>query len=93
MLQLVTGWDSTPEELRESVQRIATAKKLFNIRAGWQPSEDTLPARFFQQQPSDGGAPVIDRTAVEAAIRAYNVARGWTDEGWLNEGAIAAVER
>ena len=45
MLRLVTGWDVTADELCQTARRIVTAKKLFNIRAGWKPEEDTLPAR------------------------------------------------
>src|SRR5205823_3878333 len=39
LLSLVTGWDITSDELRSSVRRIVTAKKLFNIREGWSPAE------------------------------------------------------
>src|SRR4051812_17716216 len=42
MLRYVTGWDATADELRRTAQRIVAAKKLFNIRAGWTPEEDTL---------------------------------------------------
>ena len=87
MLRLITGWDITPEELHTTTQRIVSAKKLFNIRAGWQPEEDTLPARFFAQPPQDKGAPTIDAAALQTAIERYNVARGWTEQGWLTEAA------
>ncbi len=48
MLRLVTGWNVTADELRMTARRIVAAKKLFNIRAGWVPGEDTLPARLLQ---------------------------------------------
>ncbi|NIL96227.1 MAG: aldehyde:ferredoxin oxidoreductase, partial [Planctomycetales bacterium] len=63
MLKQVTGWDLTGSELRETAARIVTAKKLFNIRAGWRPEEDTLPARFLEQ-PLEG-----DPRAVLTATR------------------------
>src|SRR5439155_9197243 len=53
LLRRVTGWDVTADELRTAARRIVTAKKLFNIREGWTPEEDTLPARFF----ADGSLP------------------------------------
>ena len=53
MLNLVTGWDTDSAELTETAARIAAAKKLFNIRAGWTAAEDTLPSRFFAAPPSD----------------------------------------
>src|SRR5205807_4878084 len=49
LLALVTGWDVTAEELRTTARRIVTAKKLFNIREGWTPAEDTLPRRFLAE--------------------------------------------
>src|SRR5262249_14933021 len=47
MLRLVTGWDVTESELRTTGARIVAAKKLFNVRAGWTPAEDTLPQRLL----------------------------------------------
>ena len=39
-----------------AAQRIVTAKKLFNIREGWTPAEDTLPPRFLSQAlPAESG--------------------------------------
>src|SRR5947209_5308721 len=47
ILRLVTGWDVSAEELRQTARRIVTAKKRFNILAGWTPAEDTLPDRLL----------------------------------------------
>src|SRR5436305_2472759 len=49
LLQHVTGWDVTADELRTVARRIVTAKKLFNMREGWTTEEDTLPRRFLTQ--------------------------------------------
>lgn len=85
MLRLVTGWDVTAEELRETAQRIVSAKKLFNIRQGWTPAEDTLPQRFFDQPLRTAGTrdAVLSVENLQSQIRAYNELRGWTAEGWL----------
>ena len=53
MLTLTTGWDMTATELRAAAQRIVNLRKYFNILAGWQPAEDTLPERFFTESPAD----------------------------------------
>src|SRR6185437_416927 len=58
MLNLVTGWETTPGELRETAKRIVTAKKHFNTLAGWQPEEDTLPERFLSTPLPDDPAAV-----------------------------------
>jgi len=92
MLQLVTGWDTTAEELRSTVQRIVAAKKLFNIRAGWSPDEDTLPERFLRQPLADDDRARLSQDQLACAVRAYNEARGWSAEGWLPRGVIDQLE-
>src|SRR5262249_48599725 len=82
LLRRVTGWDVTPDELRTVARRIVTAKKLFNIREGWTPEEDILPARFF----ADGTLP---RERLEAMKRAYYQERGWDANGWVQEQALS----
>ena len=49
MLRAVTGWNVTSDELAETARRIKTAKKQFNILAGWTHQEDTLPNRFLHE--------------------------------------------
>jgi aldehyde:ferredoxin oxidoreductase len=83
MLRLVTGWDVTGDELRTTARRIVTAKKLFNIRAGWQPGEDTLPQRFFCQPLPDDPQARISAEAFAELVALYNRSRGWTEEGWI----------
>jgi aldehyde:ferredoxin oxidoreductase len=87
MLNLVTGWDVTAAELSQTAQRIVTAKKTFNIRQGWTPAEDTLPARFLSEPLADGpGIGIgLSRDQLQSLIRAYNIARGWSPDGWPTE--------
>jgi aldehyde:ferredoxin oxidoreductase len=82
ILQLVTGWDVTGQELRTTARRIINIKKAFNIRAGWTPAEDTLPPRFLQQRLADDPAQ-LDGGTLSQQIRTYNQLRGWTDEGYI----------
>jgi aldehyde:ferredoxin oxidoreductase len=84
LLKLVTGWDVTADELRAVARRVVTARKLFNVREGWTPAEDTLPRRFF------GDA--LPEARLRAMIAAYNAARGWTPEGWVT-GELDPGER
>lgn len=85
MLQLVTGWDITSNELQIAAERIVTAKKWFNIRQGWTPSEDTLPLRFLRDPLSGGASTGAQLTAehLQRLIGEYNHQRGWTAEGWI----------
>jgi aldehyde:ferredoxin oxidoreductase len=83
MLQLVTGWDVTAAELRQTAARIVTAKKRFNILAGWTPAEDTLPDRLLSDALPEDARAQLSRERLAALVTAYNQARGWSAEGWL----------
>ncbi|MCA9103189.1 MAG: aldehyde ferredoxin oxidoreductase C-terminal domain-containing protein, partial [Planctomycetales bacterium] len=83
MLRLVTGWDVDAAELHLAAARIVAAKKAFNIAAGWQPGEDTLPARFFQSPPKNDPKAQLSRDRLQQLVTAYNLERGWTADGRL----------
>jgi aldehyde:ferredoxin oxidoreductase len=85
MLRLVTGWDVSADELRETAARIITAKKRFNILAGWTPAEDTLPERILNQPLPDDDRAQLSLERLASLVEAYNTARGWTPEGYLVE--------
>jgi aldehyde:ferredoxin oxidoreductase len=89
LLARVTGWDVTADELRAAARRIVTAKKLYNIREGWTPAEDTLPKRFLSEGlPAGGGKEAsLPRERLAAMIRAYYAARGWGDDGYVPDAA------
>jgi aldehyde:ferredoxin oxidoreductase len=83
MLSAVVGWDTTGDELRQTAKRIVSAKKLFNIRAGWRPEEDMLPGRFLDSPlPDDRGAS-LPAARLANMVSAYNSQRGWSSEGWI----------
>lgn len=83
MLRLVTGWDTTPQELRQTAQRIVNARKLFNQRAGWQPEEDTLPSRMLDQALPEDERARLSREQLAELVCAYYQARGWSAQGTL----------
>jgi aldehyde:ferredoxin oxidoreductase len=84
MLELVTGWEVSADELRATANRIVTAKKTFNVRQGWTPAEDTLPPRFFSEGLRDGASAgaSLSHEQLQTLITAYNLARGWSAEGY-----------
>ena len=82
MLEMVTGWDVDADELRTTAERIVSAKKLFNVHAGWTPAEDTLPDRFFEEELPDDNAR-LSRTRLRELVRSYNLTRGWTADGFV----------
>jgi len=82
MLRLVTGWEVDADALRATAQRIVTAKKEFNIRAGWTPAEDTLPERILRTPLPDDTRAQLSPERLQALVEAYNIARGWSRDGY-----------
>ncbi len=87
MLTLVTGWDVAADELRQTAKRIVDQKKRFNILAGWTPEEDTLPARMLKQPLPEDAKSQLSAERLQSLITTYNLARGWTSDGWLQGAA------
>lgn len=87
ILGLVTGWDVSGSELRETAKRLIDTKKRFNILAGWTPAEDTLPERMLTTAIPEDAQSTLPSERLQALIQAYNLARGWTADGWLNDDA------
>ncbi|MBS0205359.1 MAG: aldehyde:ferredoxin oxidoreductase [Planctomycetes bacterium] len=90
MLRLVTGWDVSAGELRRTARRIVTARKQFNILAGWTPQEDTLPDRMLRQALPEDARAELSPERLSALVKAYNLGRGWSPEGWLPESELGS---
>ncbi|MGH7832401.1 MAG: aldehyde ferredoxin oxidoreductase C-terminal domain-containing protein [Candidatus Binatia bacterium] len=85
LLEKVTGWRCSGADLRRAGERISILKKLFNIRAGWQPEDDRLPPRLLNEKLSDGvaqGAGLPDAELKEM-IQSYYQAREWDERGFI----------
>jgi aldehyde:ferredoxin oxidoreductase len=89
MLNLVTGWQTTPDELRATARRIVNAKKHFNVLCGWLPAEDTLPERFLNQPLPNDPAAVLSGERLRGLVAAYNTARAWSREGYPSAEQVA----
>ena len=72
MLHLVTGWDVTADELRDTARRIVSAKRQFNLLAGWTLEEDTLPDRFLNNPLPNDPAAMLDRDQLAALVAEYH---------------------
>jgi aldehyde:ferredoxin oxidoreductase len=77
MLRAVTGWDVTADELRETARRIVSAKRQFNLLAGWTPDEDTLPERFLNTPLPNDPAASLSRERLQELVAEYHRQRGW----------------
>jgi aldehyde:ferredoxin oxidoreductase len=93
MLHLITGWDIDATELQQTAARIVSAKKQYNIQQGWTPAEDTLPRRFLTQQLAGGtsSGATLTEDVLKRQIAAYNLARGWTAEGFIPADRLRAL--
>jgi aldehyde:ferredoxin oxidoreductase len=77
MLRAVTGWDVTADELHETAKRIVSAKRQFNLLAGWTPNEDTLPERFLTTPLPNDPAAALTRERLQELVAEYHRQRGW----------------
>jgi aldehyde:ferredoxin oxidoreductase len=77
MLRSVTGWDVSADELRETAKRIVSAKRQFNLLAGWTPAEDTLPERFLSTPLPNDPEASLSRERLDSLVAEYHRQRGW----------------
>jgi aldehyde:ferredoxin oxidoreductase len=94
ILSSVTGWEFSASELRRTGERIHTLKKLFNIREGWQPGDDWLPARLLNEPLPAGVAAGAGLTTDELRdmIGGYYRAREWDGDGFVPEHKLVELE-
>jgi len=90
LLRAVTGWDVSAAELHGVARRVVALRKAINCREGWKPADDTLPERFLGEALRDGASAGarMPRERLEAMVRSYNLARGWSEEGYPSEAAL-----
>ena len=90
----VTGWPMSPDQLRRAGERINNLKKMFNIREGWRPADDTLPPRTLKESLPTGVVEGVGLTKEELdmMIQSYYRARGWTEGGIIPYGKLRELE-
>jgi len=81
ILNAVTGWGMTQEELQTVFERGIAMAKLFNLRCGFTSADDRLPVRFLE--PLKTG-PFADKplTAerVREVVQEYYRSHGWDEQ-------------
>jgi aldehyde:ferredoxin oxidoreductase len=83
LLSAVTGWEVSGGELRNTARRIIMAKRVYNIREGWQPEDDWLPDRLLNEPLTLPSGRVATLTAdrLRAMIGSYYKMRDLDPEG------------
>jgi aldehyde:ferredoxin oxidoreductase len=94
IVSAVTGWGYSAAELRRAGERICTLKKLFNVREGWQPEDDWLPARLLAEPLASGVAQgtVLSAEELREMIAGYYRAREWDDTGFVPQRKLLELE-
>jgi len=86
-VNLVTGWDTTMEELLLTSERLITLKRMYNVRLGIRRKDDILPPRLTRHARPDGGAKGI-LPDVEKMVGELYALRGWDSDGIPTEAAV-----
>jgi aldehyde:ferredoxin oxidoreductase len=73
-----TGLDYTLEDFVQAGERIWNVERLFNLRAGITPADDTLPKRMLEE-PVPSGPRAGAVTRLDEMLPRYYQARGWPD--------------
>jgi len=91
LLSAVTGWDVSGAELHRTARRIVLAKRVFNLRAGWQPGDDWLPGRLLSEpvRLASGREAGLTPERLRAMIDGYYAARGLDSEGRPGQAQLA----
>ncbi len=84
LYSVVTGFEVTPQEMREAGERIQTLAKLINTREGLSRKDDTLPWKVMNQPVVDDGpakGSVVTQEELDLMLDDYYQARGWDNKG------------
>jgi aldehyde:ferredoxin oxidoreductase len=80
LLSAATGINYTISSLQKIGERIWNLERIFNLREGFNKTNDTLPTRFLNEPVEKGpsSGQVVD---IETLLEYYYNARGWDENG------------
>ena len=90
LLSAVTGWDVDAARAAATARRIVLAKRVYNLREGWQPADDWLPDRLLDEplELASGRVAALTAERLRAMIDGYYEARGLDAAGPPRRPAI-----
>ena len=74
-----TGWDTLPEDIMKSGEKIFNLFKAYCVRQGQSRKDDHWPDRFYKEPVADGprkGA-TLSRETMDGVLDGYYEVRGW----------------
>ena len=89
-LNYCTGWETTPEDLMRTGERIFTAKRTINVARGLTRKDDYLPKRLLTVPQRDDIGPVSPQ-GMERMLTEYYRLRGWNAAGAPTEARLKTL--
>jgi len=80
LFNYIVGENYTTEEILAAGERIWNLERVFNLKAGIDPKEDTLPKRLLEEPVPDGPSKGHKHRLAELLPKYYEV-RGWDEKG------------
>ncbi|MDL1969659.1 MAG: aldehyde ferredoxin oxidoreductase family protein [Candidatus Desulfofervidaceae bacterium] len=90
LFNTVVGEDWTTEALLKAGERIWNLERLFNLKAGIRPEEDTLPKRLLEEPIPEGPSKGHVHRLSELLPLYYQV-RGWSEQGIPTEEKLVEL--
>lgn len=90
MFNATVGQDWTQERLFEAGERIWNLERMFNLKAGVGPAEDTLPKRLLSE-PIPKGPCKGKIHRLPELLPGYYKERGWSEDGLPTEATLAGL--
>ncbi len=93
LLNLVTGWDWTVDDVVRASERIYNLERCFNVREGFSRKDDILPWRIMHEEIPEGGSQGC-RAAPEELdelLDQYYHMRGWNTKGIPTEEKLTEL--
>ena len=83
LFEVTYGGNWSGKDMVRIGERIFNLQRMFNVMAGFDRTQDTLPERFFTETLKEGPPKdkKIPRQAFEKALDAYYALRGWDNKG------------
>ncbi|MBU6423464.1 MAG: aldehyde ferredoxin oxidoreductase family protein [Chloroflexota bacterium] len=92
IVNAVTGWDVTAQEVATIGERGVTLARLFNLREGFSADDDHLPPKVMRPHVSGPLSKLtLDDAGVRDAVVAYYRQRGWSDDGRPTSETLARL--